>query len=526
MGPTFPSSTTPPVKTDTPVETKSVESPSPETKTEAAKSQKPPEDPKAAAKNAHAAKQHGAAAKSDRSMQAQMVQKNLANQLPAKNQPPVMDQKYYEKLADMPQKDLENYYRGNPDLRKPLRENYNKINSDQLDPATRTKLEGLGGKLQELQDTKWNDKAVKHFAGRSSNDIAKEFVDRAEVNFAGNRPDRIKDMALDLQYLASSKDPKAAETYEKTFEAFKGAVQHRQVNGSPTIPKSEIIDQMEKLSGPGAAKVKADMIKYMVDSKPGAKPKEVSISGVGSYSIPGEDKNPQYPGVYVSRLMKSDPSGIVNELEYMRDKDKVANGHLLDRSLKSVARAYAKQPDKAADTLGTMIGSATADYMDAIREVPPNQARITNYGHRVGHLQRSAENMVGYIGDEAKRKIDNGAFIVNTFRKGVETMLGRGGLSKSDVEKVGKLSGKAEGLVEGMRKKEYDQVNQWQAGMRQVYDDMMDGAFFAYEPSTGAGSREAQDFRAQRSVFEGHIQDGYDNHVKEEKEYAKRGRLP
>ncbi|MCI0412905.1 hypothetical protein L0222_08910 [bacterium] len=533
----------------TPIHTPATETVAPP-KTEAPPKEAPPpksaDDAKSAARSKEGMVKHGAENKSQQSTHAKIAQQNLAKQLPAKDDSlsnPKFDKEFYNKLGDMPDQDLKKWFNENPQHHKNLRENYSKLGQQKMDSKTEQKMEKLGDRFQKLHDERWSEGVSKQYESKSKDQISKEIVDRVQDaekrGGADGRRDEIKTITSEMRLLAGKS---GKNVYDNAMGGFQKAIQHKEQYSyrnefKQTIPLSEVVDGVEKLSGPGSTDVKTDMIKAMMN-KPSPKQAEAlsfELKGVPKEMVkvlvdnsldkekaddvmkklekfekfPGQAKavmekaksltskieNQTYPGAYVERLMKTDPSGIASE---MQGRSRIpGNERLLDRSLNSIYHAYRKDPQKAADVVGSMLGDTAKEFSTAARQRPLDTDKIEKLGQSTGYLLESAKGMVKTMAEDKNKLIDEGAFIAGIFTKAVSKLTKFPGIEEVSKEVIG-----------GQQGKEEKAVKEWQQDVETKYTKLLNGIFESGRPSSAGGSAEMEAFEADRRRYHEAIRHG------------------
>lgn len=409
-----------------------------------------------------------------------------------------LDKTFLLRLADASPEEVRSWYTAHPEQRSQIREAFNAA-FQSASPSEQVKLEKLGNQLQRLQDERNIGSAQDHYKNRSIADIAQEFVSKVtEAQSADAREAAIKAIAEDLRLLAfTSKGAGGRRLEERVYQALAQALEHKQAvygqtHGSRSLPAFQLADAVAELQGPGSAEVKAQLAKIILEK-----------DNLVVDSNPRDKANVH--GGMLEKLLKSDPLGVTNALEYMADRNPGENRLLLNRALESVALRYADKPDAAADALGEILGGATRQYADGFLEKPRNQDKINKLGHNMGYLLRAAEKTVDQLAKNEKLKIDKGAFIVKVFSKGVSKLSG--------VKAIDKFAGKA---IDYQAKKEKKEVEQWQKGIVSGYHKLMSEIFMSHEPGGGSATDAAQEFQDRQNDFETGFNKGYDNHKEEE----------
>ncbi|PIQ23256.1 hypothetical protein COW36_18830 [bacterium (Candidatus Blackallbacteria) CG17_big_fil_post_rev_8_21_14_2_50_48_46] len=397
------------------------------------------------------------------------------------------------KLAESSNQEIQSWYDQHPENRAQIREAFNQA-FETATPEEQNKLEKLGTQLQRLQDRKNISSAERHYSQLSPEQISQEMLEKiAGPRDARQRPMALSKLAEDLRLLSfASKSSGGRQLEEKVYSALAKALEHRDPNGTRSIPAVELAEALSELKGPGSAQVKARMIKMAQDTE------NLSVAFKAS-------EKKWVKGGISEMLLKSDPIGIANELEFQADRNRGKDSLLLNRSLDSIVEKNPENPDQAADTLGEILGNATREYADAILESPPDQKKIDKLSHQMGYLLRATEKTIEKLAKSEKAKVDQGAFIAKVFSKGVSKLSG--------VKGIETLLNKG---IDTQAKREKNQVENWQKGIVSSYQVLMNQIFMAHEPGGGSATEDVEEFQQRQNNFETAFQKGYDNHLREE----------
>lgn len=410
-----------------------------------------------------------------------------------------LDKVFFLRLAELSPEALETWYTEHADANPRLQAAYNQLDPVRTsDRETLVALETLGNRLQALQDRGSSGWAHRHYQKRSTEEIAQELVERVVSGTNAQQTQRVgkeaalKDIAEDLRLLAASphKDARALET--KVYEGLRQALRHEDPNPYgkfKTIAWHDLAEAVNELTGPGSGVAKAHFLKLAMEM----------------YKDP-------IPGVVAEKFLRSDPNGVVKELEYMSERSPEDRA-ILDKALAKVMQHYADKPDQAADALGEILGTSAREYAEAALGEPPNMERVGQLSHQVGYLLRASEQAVAGLGKAAKKHIDQGAFITRVFTKGVSMLSG--------VSQIDKFASKG---IDFLKKREFKQIDQWEKGITSSYRDLMQQIFLVREPNSGAGSAAMEAFKDRQNIYETAFRQGYENHQDEENYSAKRTR--
>jgi hypothetical protein len=411
-----------------------------------------------------------------------------------------LDKAFFLRLAELSPEALEAWYTEHAEANSRLQAAYNQLDPVRTsDRETLVALESVGNRLQALQDRGSSGWAQRHYQKRSTHDIAKELVERvvsgtnAQQTQHVGKEAALKDIAEDLRLLAASPHKNARALEAHVYEGLRQALRYEDPNPYgkfQTIAWHELGEAVSELTGPGSGVAKAHFLKLAMET----------------YKDP-------IPGVLAEKLLRSDPNGVVKELEYMSERSR-EDRQILDKALGKMMHHYADKPDEAADALGTILGTSAREYAEAALAEPPDMETVSKLSHQVGYLLRASEQAVAGLGKAAKKKIDQGAFIARVFTKGVSMLSG--------VKQIDSLGKKGIDFLKG---REYKQVDQWEKGITSSYRDLMQQIFLVREPNSGAGSAAMEAFKDRQNIYETAFRQGYENHQDEEHYGAQRKRL-
>jgi hypothetical protein len=381
------------------------------------------------------------------------------------------------KLAKMSDAELKAWYdRASPEDKKVLRSRIY-WEADRLTAAERKDVEKLVGRLNQLYDEDAGAWAIDHYAGMSDAELREAVVNRKPV----------EQLVEDLRLVAQSGSPKARELEKRLMAALLHEAKRQQ--GTPphtydTLSLISVADAAAKLEGQGAAAVKGQLIGLLHDRY-------------------GKSKDGVPVGLLMD-LLKSDPGGVIAYLEEYEDRDPSRKG-LLQKSLTRIAEVRGKKdPQGAADALAEILGGAAGELAKAAAKKPLDaeaMARLESLAYSFGYALRAAEAAIEKLGDDAKKKIDHGAFILSIFTKGVSKLSGIPGIDKIGKEIIGRLA--------NAEKKD---VDKWVEKLSEELKVLIDGALRAGGPAGGSGSKGAEAYRDAANLVEDNLQGGYNEH--------------
>jgi hypothetical protein len=342
--------------------------------------------------------------------------------------------------------------------------------------------------LQDENNQAW---AAQTYKGMSEEEIKNDIIEK--VNPPHNNAAEVMHH-LQLLEGGGAKSEGIAKKYERALAAaMNQQVPNQYAKGGhvDAIATSDLVEAAAQTDGPGSAELKGQMVKMLYDEYKTSK--EV-VTG----KFPQIEKktvvesNP--PPQYVEKLLRSDPAGVLGVIEGESFQDT----GLVNRAISDVAKAHANDPDGAAAALGDILAPAAAEVAKAAAgdlKNPEDEKRFRSASLVLGTALGAVQNAYADLADDAKKKVDEGAFIVNVFAKGVSKLTGL------PVDKA------AEKLTKSLAGIEKDDINTRQQKLQKAAGDMIADAFKGAGAKTKVGRQEFRD--NVRGDFEASFDVGY-----------------